>query len=659
MKTWLQNWRIGIIPGLSITGLVILARLLGALQPLEWKALDLGLRWRLAERTDSRITIVTITEDDIQTSLDYPISDKALAELIEKLQDYKPRVIGVDIFRDKPVGEGFSDLEAMLQASDNVIGINKISGTPIPPPPMLPEAQVGFADAILDDDGFLRRSLLASADAEGNYRFSLTIRLVEKYLIPEGLILKNGIHDPETMRFGWSELSRSTSNFESQDTLDKLEPTKFYPRLENRRNINQIEIPRFYSHTGGYIKTDYGGNQVLINFRSGRNPFQRISYKELMSGQIQTSLIEDRVVLIGYTAESIKDFVSSAAIADFNPSLVPGVEVQAHAVSQILSAVYDSRSFLKDWPDFLEYIWIFSGGLLGFILAQNRLRSTIHITLLSLLLIGLILFYYGLLLAGWWIPLVPASITFLLNAIVLYPFYRADFLKVQSQLDERQQLIDWAYNTIHNGPLQVLAGILSTWQENQPAPPTIRQELQKLNQELRGIYEAMRKEMLLSGEQLVLTGQKIIELSFDLHELLYEIYQNTIERHRDFFSKIIHITRFESMVDKNLTLEQKRELGRFLEEALLNVYKYAKGTTRLTITCSHEGDHNLIQVIDNGEGFKDNKPNPQGGYGTRKAEKLARSLRGDFERTEVKPKGVCCELRWPTQLPAWRRWFPI
>lgn len=624
MKNWLKNWRIDFLPGLSIIGLIILSRSLGILQPLEWKAFDLGLRWRPAEPTDQRITIVGINEEDIQTVLDYPISDRGLAALIQTVQAYNPRVIGIDIFRDKPVGEGYGDLETTLQAADNIIGIHKISDTPVQAPPMLPEAQVGFSDAILDADGFLRRSFLAGADADDNYRFSLTIRLVERYLAPEGLRLENGIRDPETMRFG------------------------------------QTEIPRFQPNTGGYVRTDNGGNQALINFRSGTEPFTEISYKALVSGQIDPELLQDRVVLVGYTAETVKDFVSSTAIAGSNPSLIPGVEVQAHAISQILSAVYDGRPFLKTPPNGLDYVLIVGSGLLGMALAHWRRKPSLHLLLmLAISLTGLLL-YYGLLVASWWLPLVPTALAFLLNAVALYPFYQSQ-AQLRSQLDERQKLIDWTYNTIHNGPLQILSGMLSTWPDNQPAPAALRQDLQSLNREMRGIYEAMRQEMLLPTGQIILTGQQALDLHTPLDALLYEVYQATIERRRGFFEPILKVTCFKPMADSDLTLEQKRNLGRFLEEALINVCKYAEGTTRLMINCLQVGEHNVIQVIDNGVGLKSHLPKyqggfGQGGFGTRQAHKLARGLWGHFERKAVDPQGVHCELRWPIQPPAWKRW---
>ena len=621
MKSPLRNWHTTLLPGLSITGLVILARLFGILQPLEWRALDAGLKWRPPEAPDPRVTLIAITEDDIQTALGYPISDQALAELIETLQTYDPRTIGIDIFRDEPVGEGHSRLLTALTKTNNVVAINKIHGATVAPPANMPEAQVGFVDANLDSDGFLRRTLLADQDDLGDYRFSLTIRLVEQYLAPEGIVLENGIRDPETMRFG------------------------------------ATEIPRFQPNTGGYVRTDNGGNQALINFRGGEIPFEKISYKDLMAGQVNPHLLQDRAVLVGYTAESVKDFVSSGAIASNSPSLIPGVDIQAHAVSQILSAFYDHRPFLKALPNRAEYWLILTSGLLGMALAYWRRKPAIHLLALIAVSVGGLSVCYALLVASWWLPVVPMTVAFLLNAAALYPFYQAQ-AQLRSQLNERQQLIDWTYNTIHNGPLQIAANMLSLWPAQEPAPNALRTELLALNQELRGIYEAMRQEMLSPNKQLVITGQRMVDLEVPLNELLYETYRATLERRHSFFAPMLKITRFETMVDSDLSPAQKRNLARFLEEALINVYKYAKGTTRLTINCCQEGSNNLIQIRDNDDqSLPPNPPSVQGGYGTQQAKKLARQLSGQFKRDKIDPQGTGCELRWPTSLPAWQRWL--
>lgn len=608
-----------LLPALSFTGLVILARLLGILAPLEWKSFDWLLRWRPDEAIDSRVTIIQITEDDIQNELGYPISDRALAALIEEIQTYSPRTIGIDIFRDLPVGEGQTQLAAVLEAK-NVIGITKIEEPVVLAHPTLPEERIGFANVEIDQDGYLRRSLLASEDSEGNYRFSLTIRLAQQYLAADNFLLENGIKDPETMRFG------------------------------------TVEIPRFQSDTGGYVREDNGGNQTLINFRAGEDPFESVSYAQVMSGDINPQLLEDRAVLIGYTAESVKDVVSSLAIDSDKPSLIPGIVIQAHALSQILSAVYESRPFIRSLPDALEYIATLCAGALGIALALWQRKPSVHFAI-SLAAIAFWLFFcYLAILFGWWIPSVPVTLAFGLNTLWLYPLRQAQ-VQADFQIEERRRLIDWTYNTIHNGPLQTIAGMLRQWPEDQLSSDSaiaahMKLELEALNKDLRSIYETMQQEMLATDGGLVMTGNRTVSLQLSLDALLYEIYQNTVARQRAFFEKVIQITQFEPLDEKGITAADKRELARFLEESLLNVYKHAGAVSRVSIDCLCDNGFNIIRVVDNGKGTQQDYPraqksNQQTAYGTKQAKRLAGRLGGQFKLEAIRPYGSCCELKWP------------
>ena len=617
MKNWQQNWRVGLLPGLSITGFVILARLLGILQPIEWKAFDVALRWRPAEPTDTRVTIVAITEKDIQTQLDHPISDQDLATLVSKLQTYSPRVIGIDIFRDKPVGEGYAALDAALTTNTNVIGIDNIEQPIIPPPPMLDEDQVGFVDAIVDNDGGLRRSQLAQADPNGNYRFSLTLQLAQAYLAADNITLENGTKDSDAIRFG------------------------------------NAEIPHFYPNTGGYVRTDNGGNQALINFRAGPEPFIQVSYSDVVSGKVDPALLQDRALLIGYTAESVKDYVNSGAIANANPSAIPGITIQAHAVSQILSAVYDNRAFIHTFPFALEYLSILAAGLLGIALAHWQRKPGIHLLLVIIASASWLLLAYLIMTLSWWLPLVPTLTVFLVNAIALYPFYQAQ-KQLQSQLNDQDKLIDQTYTTIHNGPLQVIARMLSAWEDDKPASAEMRSQLEKVNRELRGIREILQEEMRSPSEKLVMMGEQSVDLQMPLHTVLYETYSNTLKRYASFFEPVNKIRSFDPMADGQLTAREKRAIGRFLEESLTNICKYAEKTTTITVTSQRTENYNIIKIIDNGEGLA--SPATHEGFGTQQATRLARQLGGKFERVSVQPKGTRCELRWPVQRPTWQTW---
>ncbi|ESA34993.1 transmembrane sensor domain protein [Leptolyngbya sp. Heron Island J] len=611
------NFHSGEFSGLSIIAIIVALRMLGFLQALEWNLLDFALRKRPAEPTDDKVTIVYITEADIQTSLSYPISDQSLADLLKQVQTYEPRVIGLDIFRDFPVGEGYNELANVLTSSDNIVGIKKITTPTISPPQALPPEQVGFVDVPLDQDGFLRRSLLGVTDQQGNYQFSFTIRLAAKYLADEGFNLDNGRRDPATMRFG------------------------------------DAEVPRFRANTGGYVRADDAGNQTLINFRAGATPFTKVTYGELVSGAVPAALLQDRVVLIGYDAISAKDFVNVAALAGENPGLVPGVAVQAHAVSQLINATLNNRAFLSTPPIWIEYGLLIVGGVAGLVLASSCLKPSTHLLIVAAVSIGLGVVFYALLLTNWWLPMVPVMVLFGLNAMVLYPMYQAQ-AQLRSQLNQRQQLIDWTFSTIHNGPLQTLARFLKEWPTDSDNPNFNKADLKQLNQELRALYDAMRQEMLMPGQQLVLNQRQIINLEIPLTELLYEIYSNTTKRRKDFFENLLHITEFQEIDDSHLPPDQKRELSRFLEEALLNVCKYAPETTRLHVVCQPEGTDNVIRVIDNGANGLFNPEHE--GYGTHQAKQLAQTLGGVFERYAVSPKGVRCELRWPITSQQQQRW---
>lgn len=604
----------GILPGLPIVGAVVAARLLGFFQPFEWQVLDAGLRSRPAEAIDQHITIVAITEADIQSIGEYPLSGTVLADLLTEVAQYQPTAMGLDIFRDIPIEPGHDDLVQTIQTLDNLIVINRIlPPSSIPPPAGAPESRIGFVDTLLDNDGFVRRSLLGAADEDGNYRFSFTIRLAERYLAQSELTLKNGIQNPEAMRFG------------------------------------SVELTPFQPNTGAYVGADAGGTQILINFRSSPTPFNIITYQDIKAGDFSPALLQDKIVLIGVTAQSIKDIVNVAAVDGLNPGLVTGIELQAHAISQVINAVLDDRSLLQVWPEWLEYSWIIGWGLLGIVLVRFKIKAAYYFVSIVALVLAIVAISYGLLSIGWWIPGVPAAVAFFLNSVALYPSYRTQH-ELRLRLEDRQQLIERTFDQIHNGPLQKLSMILSRTSEDPSLPDSLHHDLGALNQELRGIYEAMQQEFLVEESCcLQLEGNRIVRLEQPLHEMLYEVYDHTLQRKEfPYFDSIkIHIRTFEPMVEKGLSSDRKREIGRFLEEALCNVGKYARNCSRLVVTCCREGSQNVVRVLDNGLGPDKNQNYRRIGRGTQQANMLANRLKGNFERKRLDPRGVSSELHWP------------
>ena len=613
IKQEIAVWRVGALPGIAVIGMVVIARLTGILQSLEWSALDYFLRLRPWEPIDERIVIVGINEADIQSVGAYPIPDREIAALLRKLQAYQPTVIGLDVLRDLPVEPGYAERVGAFKGIKNLIAIEKVLPIQIAPPPELPLSQVGFSDAITDADGRLRRVLLGTPTPKG-YKFSLSLRLAEAYLSTQGITLENGIRDRNAMRFG------------------------------------KTELPRFNSNSGGYVRTDAGGVQVLLNFRSGQARFRTLSLNDIKTGKFNPSWLRSRIVLVGITSPGV-DIKNTAAIADENPGdgLVYGVEIQAHAVSQIISAVLDERSLLRVWSDGWEYVWIFAWGVLGIgcgRLTQSPLWNLLGVGVAS---IGLIGCSFLLLIWGWWIPVVPAMLVLVINGISLTAFYQYD-QALRLRISDRQCIIDSTFDTIHNGPLQTLANLLRNAREQDLPQDELISELEHLNHELRAVYESMRRETLTQGENLYLKSDLELDLQAPIHEILYQVYNHTLERDLPCFKTLkIKIRTFDPIDSQHLSVEQKRGLCRFLEEALCNVGKHAKGVTRINVVWTLKDGWYILRVTDNGEGICSDAE----GRGTQQCRNLARQLRGKFVRSPHFPKGTLCELTWPVK----RFWF--
>jgi CHASE2 domain-containing sensor protein len=614
LKAELSVWRVGAIPGLTVIASVVALRAFGFLQPSELLAFDALLRSRPAEAFDERILIVGITDNDIRRIGTYPIPDRDLARIIQRVQTYQPSVVGLDFLRDVPVPPGRDAFLQALQAP-NLIAIEKAlpeqDGFSIAAPKNLPANQIGFSDVLPDRDGRVRRWLLGASNPSRQYRFSLVIQLARSYLSNRGISLENGVRDRAAMRFSDAEL------------------TQFQP------------------NSGGYVKADAGGNQILLHPRAGHKPFRIVSWRDIESGTVNPDWIRGRIVLIGLTGISTKDVVNSDAIPSAIFGLVNGVEMHAHAVSQILSAVLDNRPLLQVWSDSWEYLWIVAWGIVGISLGRFARSPGRILFSVAGCCIGLIAIAFGSVLIGVWIPLVPALMVLVFNGagLTAATFYRYE-QNLRARLRDRQAVIDQMFTSIHNGPLQTLAKLLRDVQ-NSPQQLAFLPDLQHLNQELRSVYEIIKRETLEQETSLQLDADSTLDLQAPLHTILYEMYLHTMERNLLYFQTIrTRIVRFEPMNDQGLSLEQKRNLCRFLEEALCNVGKYATNTTRITVVCAEENGQQVVRVVDNGDTNLNEKIPQRVGMGTQQAEALARQLRGTFQRLPHEPKGTRCELSW-------------
>ena len=138
-------------------------RVHGWLQPFELLIYD-GLRvvWA-GQEPSNRILLVGGTEDDV-TDFDWPLRDGELADLLERIASWNPRVIGVDIYRDKPKPPGTERLAEVLARHKEIVWIFKLQEGArraiLPPEVLRGTERAVLADFIPDPGNVVRRALL-------------------------------------------------------------------------------------------------------------------------------------------------------------------------------------------------------------------------------------------------------------------------------------------------------------------------------------------------------------------------------------------------------------------------------------------------------------------------------------------------------------------
>jgi adenylate cyclase len=394
LRRQLWQWRGVLIAVPSVASLLIGLRAIGALQMLELAMLDQFFLMRPQESKESRIVIVEFTEQDLRRIKRTQLSDVMLAQLLINIRNQKPRAIGLDIYRDLPVEQGIKRLNRVFSTTPNLVGVQKVAesvdSSPVAPPSILKERdQVGANDLLLDGDGKIRRSLLYLDDPNGNTVFSFSFKLASLYLEKQGI-------QPE------------------------MTP-------DEKVKLGHAIFPSFAPDDGGYRGAEAGGYQVLLNYRGQIQQFQTISLTEVLQNRIPPTLMRDRIVLIGSTAESLKDLFytpySSRLLAA--PQRTPGVVIHANAISQILSAALEKRALIQTWSELFEIVWILGWSSLGaFLIWLHRAiskptskwieRHRLVVIIGSLAITGssLVIGSYAAFLQGLWVPVVPSLMAF-------------------------------------------------------------------------------------------------------------------------------------------------------------------------------------------------------------------------------------------------------
>lgn len=89
----------------------------------------------------------------------------------------------------------------------------------------------------------------------------------------------------------------------------------------------------------------------MLRYRSRHRPARQISISQLLSGQYDPTWLEDRVVLMGTTAASLKDrFYTPFSFNQDEDLTMPGVIIHAQMVSQLLDLLEGKPTLYRYLP---------------------------------------------------------------------------------------------------------------------------------------------------------------------------------------------------------------------------------------------------------------------------------------------------------------------
>ncbi len=398
------SWVIVFLVFLSTLGL----QRMGWLQFLEFHAYDFFVRHRDKAPDGEPIVLVELTESDIHSpTLDYPVPNDKMAELLRDLEADQPAVIGLDIWEDIPVpksGIHLAEFNQVLLSNTNIAVIftleDKGGNGGIAPPAILKSSpeRIAFNDNFHPDLEVdltvpkVRRVLLFTNTPSVGTAISFPFRLATFYLGRKGIETEPNPDDP----LGFS--------------------------------LGKARLRPFKANDGAYVGAADGGFQMLLDFK-GPERFTRYSFSEVLSGQIRPGAFRDKIVMVGINTPSVSDERVTPLHHDHR-----GIDVQAQAVHQLLRFALKGERPLRFWDDWMEDAWMLflcaAGGAMGYLVHSPwRSAGTIVFSLVGLG--GLVWLAF---IAGWWIPLVAPAVAYMAAAGLVTSYVSYQEKKQRGQL---------------------------------------------------------------------------------------------------------------------------------------------------------------------------------------------------------------------------------
>jgi signal transduction histidine kinase/CHASE2 domain-containing sensor protein len=343
------------------------------------------------------VTIVAIDEESLQKKGKWQWPRETLAMLLESIGRGKPRVLALDIMLDD---EGTAEGDAALARA---IGMN---------------SRVVLPARIVEDHG------------------------VDRWRRPQPVFIQPNV------RLGHVHTEPELDGFNRSIYTDKAAEGMLLPAfsLEALRAANIPIDPRFERQTGdGFSRVQE--STMLIRFAGDTGQtFPQVSAWRILDGTADPSMLRDRIVIVGVTAEALE------ADQWFTPFSVrglktPGVEIHANAID-----TYYAHRWIREVPPDILFIALF--GILLLLVWMNHRFEGVRFYVAAVLLVPLLPVVSVLLMKSWnvWLPF-PLLLGAVVSGVTGLQVLR--IVEVNSNLDSKIEKLSPSTSTVDRVSLPV------------------------------------------------------------------------------------------------------------------------------------------------------------------------------------------------------------
>jgi len=408
-----------------ITAVAILAYLRGTplLDHVELKTYDMRLR-SLEKAAPRYVTIAAIDEESLARIGRWPWSRATLAQLATRLDAEGARVIAFDLFfpeRESPKADALF-AHALGATGKAVLGtvflLDREEARHVGGPTVAAAVEATARQAIPE---------VRVGASEG-----VDVPLQEPY----GVIANIPELQARAAYAGHINVLPDTDGVVRRVPLVLRHGGRYFPAFD-------LQVARAFWDSApatvevaayGIAAVDVGGRRfpldedgrLLVRYRGPERTFPAVSIADILQHKADSSLLRDRVVLVGNTAKGIGD----VRVTPYG-STFPGVEVRANVIESLLTEQTLQR---PDWMTVVDAtILLVLGLILAWLLPRLDLDNA-ALVVAGLLAAYLFVAFYAFRSAGLWLNVVYPSL------LIVLLFAWAGFLRYASTQSEKRNL---------------------------------------------------------------------------------------------------------------------------------------------------------------------------------------------------------------------------